>query len=449
MKKSDRLNSQKPLIVLFCCVCVMLTVLACDNDSTEDPALQVSGADQPLPYSHPDWMSYIPDDQNLYLSELSIPGTHDPAADLHTAQVASASQWEVICQDFRMANQLLLGVRWFDIRLRDDDGVLTAFHGPFYLHKNFDDELGYALDFLRDHPTETVIFTLKQEHSSKSDRDFGNAVYSYLERHGLDNFYLTNDVPLLKDVRGKIVIIRRFINDTGHKDFGMDFDWADNTEGASFSSNGINIFVEDHYKLNTVSYSEKIREIQNCITGSRNEGDRKKFYLCYTSGEQDAGRTLHSIGHIAENVQPPISDWLRNSGQQRVKRSGVILVNFAGGEDTDKDHSDRRAAPELVENILKLNSGQPLWATNTYGHWGATYKMQDDGNFVILDKDGITPLWASNTWGHPGAQFAMQGDGNFVIYSETVVPLWATDTYGYWGADYKMQGDGNFVIYMK
>ena len=103
------------------------------------------------------------------------------------------------------------------------------------------------------------------------------------------------------------------------------------------------------------------------------------------------------------------------------------------------------AAIYLNKNYDKLLAYEGLWASETSGHPGAYYKMQGDGNFVILDSDKV--LWATNTEGHPGAYYAMQDDGNFVIYSADDIALWATNTEGNPGASYQMQDDGNFVIY--
>jgi len=87
---------------------------------------------------------------------------------------------------------------------------------------------------------------------------------------------------------------------------------------------------------------------------------------------------------------------------------------------------------------------QVLWATGTYGHPGATYKMQDDGNFVISDRNGL-PLWASGTYGHPGAYYVMQDDGNFVILdaSDNVIGSATVQTFK---DDYTVPQDGSGTI---
>jgi hypothetical protein len=80
----------------------------------------------------------------------------------------------------------------------------------------------------------------------------------------------------------------------------------------------------------------------------------------------------------------------------------------------------------LVLYYLNANGtlGPAIWATNTFGNTRAyDAVMQSDGNFVLYDMSG-NPLWATGTWGHPGAYFAVQDDGNLVVYASDGAVLW-------------------------
>ena len=59
------------------------------------------------------WMSYISDD--TYISDISIPGTHDSAS-YRRGGIYSLAH----CQNLNLENQLKVGVRYFDIRLDKD-----------------------------------------------------------------------------------------------------------------------------------------------------------------------------------------------------------------------------------------------------------------------------------------------------------------------------------------
>jgi 1-phosphatidylinositol phosphodiesterase len=309
--------------------------------------------DKPLPYTRVDWMRHLND--NKYLSEISIPGTHDTGADLHTSRQGVLADY-AITQDFRLANQLRLGVRWFDIRLFFD-GELSVYHGFCYLHKSFDDMLQPALEFLKTGSTgacETVVFMINQEYSSASDQEFGAAVYARLQAHGLDNFYLQNKVPTLGEARGKIMIVRRFDNTPGtNRNFGIKIDWPDNTKGWANVMDGISFYAQDHYILKNVHSSEKISQIENTISMSHLESDPKKFYLNFVSGQRV--ERLQTLPATACEINPDISAYLRDYSHWR--RCGVIMVDFAGG--TDNKKGLRSLNPELIQRIIKLNDGVP------------------------------------------------------------------------------------------
>ena len=79
------------------------------------------------------------------------------------------------------------------------------------------------------------------------------------------------------------------------------------------------------------------------------------------------------------------------------------------------------------------------------------YKLlyQKDGNLVIYPNYGGTAIWSSNTPGHLPGKAVMQEDGNFVLYDKNNYPYWATETYGKGAAPYRMtmQKDRNLVLY--
>lgn len=69
-----------------------------------------------------DWMKRLPD--NLFVSQVSIPGTHD-AATGNGVTLATFSQ----CQDIDVATQWSIGIRAFDFRPKVKDDYLNINHG--------------------------------------------------------------------------------------------------------------------------------------------------------------------------------------------------------------------------------------------------------------------------------------------------------------------------------
>ena len=319
-------------------------VSSCKKDTDSEPGAHPLDDDLPIPYDYANWMANI--DDSKYLSAITIPGTHDAAADLHSS-LQGWNSYITIAQDFRIINQLEMGVRWLDIRLSDDDGTMTAWHGPYYLHKNFNDLIDQAIEFLNNHPTETVIFMIKQEHSTRGDLAFADGVWFHYLAPAMDIhpnlFWLGNFVPQLGQVRGQIVIIRQFEGVHG----GLRMKWNDNTTGSfGLTDDGTYVWVQDHYSLNTVSLDTKIAEIEDCITKAHNEPYPDRcYYINFTSGEKDLVQV--SLESIASYINPRINDYLHSKNWNNC---GVILVNFAGGS------NDGEVSQELVETIVNLNT---------------------------------------------------------------------------------------------
>ncbi|MGA2822004.1 MAG: FISUMP domain-containing protein [Bacteroidales bacterium] len=303
------------------------------------------GPDRSLPYTYSDWMANI--DDSRYLSELTIPGTHDAGADFHTSEQGDESQF-TIAQDFCLSTQLMLGVRWFDVRLNDDGGIMTVYHGPYYLHKNFTDLIDEAIAFLNNHKTETVVFMIKQEHSTRGDDAFANGIWCGYLNPQLSYFWLWPPaIPQLGMVRGKIVIVRQF-EGTHDYHMGSPLIWQDNTTGNIYSSdNNFYYYVQDHYSLMTVPTSTKIAQIEDCLSKAHTEPyPYRCYYLNFTSGERgvDAGQSLE---HIASEINPVINNFLLSGNIWH--NCGVVFVNFAGGSD------DGTVPSDLVKTLVNLN----------------------------------------------------------------------------------------------
>ena len=162
----------------------------------------------------PCWMSHV--DDNKYLDELSIPGTHDSS----TCSVDNDTEPRtslVKCQQDYIPTQLLEGIRYFDIRLggnneHDDPGIV---HGRGYLFKKdghymqLSDVIGYFKTFLNEHPSEALIMLVSRGNNEATDESATTAFAKVMD----DNpnlFYTSSHVPTLGEARGKIVLLRRF-----------------------------------------------------------------------------------------------------------------------------------------------------------------------------------------------------------------------------------------------
>lgn len=166
-----------------------------------------------------EWMSTVPD--NIPLNEITLAGTH-----------ASATQFTQLpflfrCQGMSVEAQLNAGFRFLDVgvavetadggrRLKVMTGFIDCLTGvmPDSEKMYLDNVLTQCFSFLRQHPTETVIFAVSQQHGNESVSSLQQLLYSYV-MHDEQYWFLSDRIPTLGECRGKLVLMRRFEDAAG------------------------------------------------------------------------------------------------------------------------------------------------------------------------------------------------------------------------------------------
>ena len=206
-----------------------------------------------------DWMARLEDPTPL--DAITIPGTHDSAT--RYVQLGYFSK----CQAMSIGEQLEAGYRYLDIRLAVDGDGMKLMHGftncrtsPFnpvdklYL----DDLLDDCYAFLKKHPTETVVFAVKQEHGKDSVAVFESMLNSYI-REDADMWLLTDSIPTLDEARGKLVLMRRYEDEGGlEARSGIPLIWADQKGAKDTRPNVVaekndfyTLYVQDRFEYDT------------------------------------------------------------------------------------------------------------------------------------------------------------------------------------------------------
>lgn len=241
------------------------------------------------------WMAAVTDATKI--SALSIPGTHDSGARVENWPGTAK------CQDLSIEDQLYLGVRYLDIRLRAiNDESLVVHHGEVYQEMSFADVLNQVTDFLKKNPTETVLMSVKQDYEALNCKNsFARVFREYLTKtkvlggssynKGFWAFsgtpekpqYGTNIPSMGEGVRGKIVLIRRF-NESGEQIGGIDAtEWPDNAEGCVRA--GPYVWVQDEYSLDYFSgRSKKLDRFEKTMELAHQKSNDGNLYLNYSSG---------------------------------------------------------------------------------------------------------------------------------------------------------------------
>ena len=389
----------------------------------------------------PCWMSYV--DDSKYLDELSIPGTHDSgtcSVDNDTEPQSS----QVKCQQDYIPTQLLEGIRYFDIRLGkgNDPGIC---HGDFYLFKkdgyylHLSDVIGYFKTFLSENPREALIMLASRGNDEATDESVTTAFAKVLGDNP-DLFYTASRVPTLGEVRGKIVLLRRFrlVGDSvsGHT-WGLDLtEWDDKIKAHSdsttmclvqdargFEAAGetgdtepycTKVYAQDKYKL---TGTDKLSWVDNALketTGrTRNMVDvvddgvtkeqvlERCWSINYTSctGLSHGGNPFTSARVVNEHLYK--SPYINPSGiedtkSDYLKHIGIIASDFVDAAlarsiyQRNYDTEHKQTASYHLPTRMRMTYGGSLSEASLQGG-----KTVGEGHFRLVDSSNVLNVAAS------------------------------------------------------
>lgn len=145
----------------------------------------------------------------LSIAQLNIPGTHDSCA--FRVQFPLLSK----CQSITVTEQLNSGIRFLDIRVEKDGEKLKLVHDvadckkPENTKKKLylEDVVNDCKSFLLENPTETILLSYKRDDGENQEETFDLFFKNYLNIDPV--WYKENRIPMLKEVRGKIVLLNR------------------------------------------------------------------------------------------------------------------------------------------------------------------------------------------------------------------------------------------------
>ncbi|AZA85046.1 phosphatidylinositol diacylglycerol-lyase [Chryseobacterium lactis] len=294
------------------------SIIERDSNETSMASLRNVNAKASLvPFELNSWMAGLQD--NISISKISIPGTHDSGARIDAPVVSGTAK----TQNLSIAEQLNAGVRFLDIRCRHIDNSFTIHHGAIYQNLNFDDVLTACYAFLNSHPSETIIMSVKEEHDpSNNTRSFEQTFDSYVQKNS-SKWDLGTTIPSLGDVRGKIKLLRRFSTGTAK---GINAtSWADNTT-FEINNPGAALKVQDYYKV--TNNDDKWNGISGLLNDAKNDSNNKLF-INFTSGYKPGIFGIPSIPTVSNNINPRLKTFFQNNTKGSF---GVMPIDFVNAE---------------------------------------------------------------------------------------------------------------------
>ncbi|SFD52944.1 1-phosphatidylinositol phosphodiesterase [Chitinophaga sp. CF118] len=258
------------------------------------------------------WMTSLPD--NSSIAALSIPGTHDSGS--RVEPVSGTAK----CQNLTIAEQLEVGVRFLDIRCRHINDAFAIHHGSIYQNLNFNDVLLACTAFLSSHPKEVIIMSVKEEYdASGNTRTFEQTFDSYVQQYS-NKWSLGATVPTLGQVRGKIVLLRRFGATSVPK--GIDAtNWGDNTT-FTINNGNASLKIQDQYVVpdNNVKWNNI-----NALLTEASTQNPNVLYINFASGYKSLIFSIPSITTVSNAINPKITTYFTANTHGRY---GIIPMDF-------------------------------------------------------------------------------------------------------------------------
>ena len=308
--------------------------------------------------NHGNWMPKLPD--SMYLSEVNMPGTHDAgAANLSTHDISQKSH--AICQQLYLNEQLNAGIRAWDMRIdsasakfEDDPNIIHGFSTFLCQNQNeaileLEEVMQTARDFLKLHPKETIIMTLKADgHSFGDDEDVANHILKYIKNGDYPIYRPAKGsggvVPKLGDVRGKIVFIRRLKMSNEYKDnlieqskslsyslydaFGPDASQWDDNDYSSYKRaqqvGSSNIYVQDNFgERNADTKYEYFTGTIDDATDKKLTADGNAYLFNYSAAKDnlDQPRAIDAKLMKESRLNQPTS-------LSELKTVGIVMTNY-------------------------------------------------------------------------------------------------------------------------
>lgn len=390
----------------------------------------------------PCWMKYV--DDNKFLDELSIPGTHDSgtcSVDNDTEPQSS----QVKCQQDYIPTQLLEGIRYFDIRLGkgDDPGID---HGIFYLLKkdgnylHLSDVIGYFKTFLNENPSEALIMRASRGNDEATDESITTA-FAKVMADNPNLFYTSSHVPTLGEVRGKIVLLRRFGlagNSVSGHTWGLDLtQWDDKIKAHSGQSMCLvqdargfeaigetgneepyctKVYAQDKYKL---TGTDKLSWVDNALkettgrtcnkvdvvddAGAEVQVQERCWSINYTSctGLSHGGNPFTSARVVNEHLYK--SPYINPSGTEDTKSDYLKHIGIIAS-----DFVDAALARSIYQRNYNYDTKHtqsascclPTRMRMTYGDSLSDASLQDgktvgEGHFRLVDSSNVLNVAAS------------------------------------------------------
>lgn len=324
------------------------------------------------------WLTPLND--NIYISELSIPGAHDATTGEETQEPTGFLDWIIEAflnivrssygqtQDLTIKEQMAQGLRCFDFRpaVYNEDGTekVYLYHGVIRYDMLFGTSMQNLAEYLFEYPGEfgliimrheseiadmgTLLSVFEQDQTNwaKLMNEVFDAERSYTTSAGVTNNYTLRDLIVtwkpdltLAEARGKIIILSRsdyaYGSYTTHGLITPDYGGKENIE-CSVIGNGTTystaITVQDLYDPGTAAAKWNAVQpmLDEAAEVSLAETPNYMWYLNHASGYLDNSATTSSYQSNAAATNKAVYDYITSDTWKG--STGIVLIDYVGVE---------------------------------------------------------------------------------------------------------------------
>ena len=324
------MNEKHPLTLFLACL-----LLCCGLVSALQAQENRFPADSPR-IDKANWMGQLAD--TIAASHIVLPGTHDSGAQ-HGGRLLQT-------QTTTISAQLEAGVRAFDIRLREHKGQLGLYHSHAFQRVYWEsDVLPALIDFLKRHPSEWLVVSLKREGGEAAD--YRRLLSQSLSSETYAPYFLFNWTAncSLAECRGRILFL--------HRDEVMECypgvrceGWADNATCLltlhTAQGDTMQVLLQDEYQYKSASESPKKLE---AILSSLRQMHQPEKAATYCSGISFVSATAYPYAtpkQFAKRLNSAVAEQIASEG---LTPRGVLFIDFI-------DHPEGK---QLVEQLIRSN----------------------------------------------------------------------------------------------
>lgn len=286
-----------------------------------------------------------PLDGSIYVSQMSIPGSHDAATGEDMASFIGDLFAQT--QEQTLQGQWNLGVRAFDLRpaLYDKNEValigrkdyeLWLYHGVTRVAISWATAMNTIKANLTSHPGEFAIVLFRHEDESTpykntNTTDFDNYMKAWVNANKNWIVDWRPDITI-DECRGKLILISRF---SGSWDYGCFTGWSHDAAGATTTvrnaSNTVTgtMYVQDYYDAS--SHETKFNSIKNYLDIAQKfhteDALKNHWMLNHVSGYVGySSSNTYRANAAAQN--PKVIEYLHN--RTTPGSTGIILFDYSG-----------------------------------------------------------------------------------------------------------------------